>query len=164
MNFDSILDALKQASGFELYRLRAMLDRVLDDPKWIIAVQKQLLIGQQINYYDAGSNTEFTAQVLEFRRKQVVVRDVATQKRWLIPYTAINLGGADIKIREADRAGLSRHEVAVGETVGFIDGENRQRHGKIIRLNDKTVTLECDGQKWRVSYNYLHWVLDSDSL
>jgi hypothetical protein len=74
------------------------------------------------------------------------------------------LGGADIKFREADRAGLSRHEVAVGETVGFIDGENRQRHGKIIRLNDKTVTLECDGQKWRVSYSYLHWVLDSDSL
>jgi len=164
MNFDSILDTLKQASGFELYRLRAMLDRVLDDPKWIIAVQKQLRIGQQINYYEDSSNTELTGQVLEFRRKHVVVRDVATQKRWLIPYTSINLGGADVKIREADRAGLSRHEVAVGETVGFIDSEHRQRHGKIIRLNDKTVTLECDGQKWRVSYSYLHWVLDSDSL
>jgi hypothetical protein len=164
MNFDSILDTLKQASGFELYRLRAMLDRVLDDPKWIISVQKQLLIGQQINYYEDSSNTELTGQVLEFRRKHVVVHDPATNKRWLIAYTAINLGGADIKIREADRAGLSRHEVAVGETVGFIDGENRQRHGKIIRLNDKTVTLECDGQKWRVSYSYLHWVLDSDSL
>ncbi len=164
MNFDSILDTLKQASGFELYRLRAMLDRVLDDPKWIIAVQKQLLIGQQINYYEDSSNTELTGQVLEFRRKHVVVRDPATNKRWLIAYTAINLGGADVKIREADRAGLSRHEVAVGEVVGFIDGEHRQRHGKIIRLNDKTVTLECDGQKWRVSYSYLHWVLDSDSL
>lgn len=164
MNFDSILDTLKQASGFELYRLRAMLDRVLDDPKWIIAVQKQLLIGQQINYYEDSSNTELTGQVLEFRRKHVVVRDPATNKRWLIAYTAINLGGADVKIREADRAGLSRHEVAVGDVVGFIDGEHRQRHGKIIRLNDKTVTLECDGQKWRVSYSYLHWVLDSDSL
>ena len=73
MNFDNILDALKQASGFDLYRLRAMLDRVLDDPKWIAAVQRQLLIGQQVSYYEAGSNTELTAQVLEFRRKQVVV-------------------------------------------------------------------------------------------
>lgn len=78
MNFDNILDALKQASGFELYRLRAMLDRVLDDPKWIISVQKQLLIGQQVNYYEADSNTELTAQVLELRRKHVVVRDLAT--------------------------------------------------------------------------------------
>lgn len=44
-----------QASGFELYRLCAMLGRVLDDPKWVIAVQKQLLIGQRINYYTCGS-------------------------------------------------------------------------------------------------------------
>ena len=164
MNFDNILDALKQASGFDLYRLRAMLDRVLDDPKWIAAVQRQRLIGQQVSYYEAGSNTELTAQVLEFRRKQVVVRDLVTQKLWLIPYTAINLDGVDVKIREADRVGLSRHEVSVGETVGFIDREHRQRHGKIIRLNDKTVTLESGGQKWRVSYSYLHWVLDNDSL
>lgn len=69
-------------------------------------MQKQLLIGQQVNCYDAGSNTELTAQVLDFRRKHVVVRDLATHKRWLIPYTAINLGGADVKIREVDRAGL----------------------------------------------------------
>lgn len=34
MNFDNILAALKQASGFDLYRLRAMLDRVLDGLKW----------------------------------------------------------------------------------------------------------------------------------
>lgn len=84
--------------------------------------------------------------MLEFRRKQVVVRDLVTQKLWLIPYTAINLDGVDVKIREADRVGLSRHEVSVGETVGFIDREHRQRHGKIIRLNDKTVTLESGGQ------------------
>jgi hypothetical protein len=52
------------------------------------------------------ANSEISAQVLEFRRKQVVVRDLAPQKRWLIAYTAINLGGADVKIRGADRAGL----------------------------------------------------------
>lgn len=98
MNFDNILAALKQqASGFDLYRLRAMLDPVLDDPKWIAAVQRQLLIGQQVSYYEIDSNTELTAQVLEFRRKQVVVRDLVTQKLWLIPYTAINLDGVDVK-------------------------------------------------------------------
>lgn len=82
----------------------------------------------------------------------------------MIPYTAINLDGADIKIRELGRPGLSRHEVAVGETVGFLDHEQRQRQGHIIRLNDKTVTLISDGQKWRVSYSYLHHVLDTGEL
>ena len=35
MDFAAVLQALNQASGFELYRLRAAIDRVLADPKWI---------------------------------------------------------------------------------------------------------------------------------
>jgi hypothetical protein len=54
--------------------------------------------------------------------------------------------------------------VAIGDTVGFLDHEHRQRSGKVIRLNDKTVTLHCDGQKWRVAYALLHRVLNQDSL
>ena len=37
-NFATLLDAMNQGSGFELYRLRAAIDRVLADPKWIIAI------------------------------------------------------------------------------------------------------------------------------
>ena len=33
MKYDEILSALQQASGFDLYRLRAMLDRVLEARK-----------------------------------------------------------------------------------------------------------------------------------
>lgn len=36
-----------------------------------------------------------------------------TQKYLLVPYTATNLYWADVGIREAGRAGLSQHEVAV---------------------------------------------------
>ena len=38
---------------------------------------------------------------------------------------------------------------------------NRQRSGQIVRLNDKTVTLISDGQKWRVAYALLHRVIDA---
>ena len=58
----------------------------------------------------------------------------------MIPYTAINLDGVDIKIRESVRLGRSRHELGVGETVGFLDHEQRQRQGQILCLNDKTVS------------------------
>ncbi len=47
MKYDDILSALQQASGFDLYRLRAMLDRVLADPKWTLAVRRQLHQGQE---------------------------------------------------------------------------------------------------------------------
>ncbi len=51
MNFAALLNAMNQASGFELYRLRAAIDRVLADPKWIIAIRSQLRIGQEIEYF-----------------------------------------------------------------------------------------------------------------
>ena len=40
MKSEEILSAQQQASGCDLYRLRAMLDRVLADPKWTLAVRR----------------------------------------------------------------------------------------------------------------------------
>ena len=164
MKYEDILVAFQQASGFDLYRLQAMLDRVLMDPKWIAAVRRQLHLGQQITFFNARTNCEHAATIIEFRRKEVLVRLTEDPlQHWSIPYVAINLDGTDVKIRESGRSGLSRHEVAVGETVGFLDQERRQRHGQITRLNDKTVTLLSDGQKWRVSYALLHRVLGDEA-
>jgi hypothetical protein len=58
---------------------------------------------------------------------------------------------------------LGRNEVAIGDVVGFIDRDQNQRSGKVTRLNDKTVSLQCEGLQWRVAYAYLHRVVDADS-
>ena len=155
-----LLAALNQASGCELYRLRVALDRVLADPKWILAIQSQLRIGRQIEYFDARANRQCSGQILEFRKKEVLIRQLETGEQWLIPFTAINLDGADVRVRDNPARGLSRQEVGVGDTVGFLDHEHRQRSGQIVRLNDKTVTLISGGQKWRVAYALLHRVID----
>ena len=91
----------------------------------------------------------------------MLVRETDSGEHWLIAYTAINLDGVDVSIRDNSQRGLSRHEVAVGDTVGFLDHEHRQRSGHIVRLNDKTVTINADGQKWRVAYGLLHRVFNS---
>lgn len=161
MDFSAVLDALNSASGFELYRLRAAIDRVLEDPKWIAAIRSQLRIGQQIEYFDGPTNTKFIGEIQEFRKKEVVVRQPDTGQRWLIVYTSINLDGADVRIRDNPAKGLSRQEVGVGDTVGFLDRENRERSGKVVRLNQQSVTLIADGKKWRVPYALLHWVVDT---
>jgi hypothetical protein len=98
------------------------------------------------------------------RRKQAVVLDLVTQKRWLISYVAINLDGADVEIREQPKQGLGRNEVAIGDLVGFVDRDHLQRSGRIVRLNDKTVTLVCGQQQWRVAYGLLHRVVDASAL
>ncbi|MBE2257758.1 MAG: hypothetical protein IAE88_02810 [Rhodobacteraceae bacterium] len=160
MNFSDVLKQLNQASAFELFRMRAAINRVLEQPTWVAAIRARLRVGQTVEYFDSEANAACQALILELRRKQVLVVEVATEKRWLIPYAAINLDGADVQIREHARRGLGRNEVAVGEVVGFLDREQRERSGQIARLNDKTVTLLCGGQRWRVSYALLHRIVD----
>lgn len=161
MDFTTTLAALGKASAFDLYRLRAAIDRILDQPGWMAAVQSRLRIGQAIDYFDPPTNRSHQGQILELRRKQAVILDLATQKRWLVSYAAINLDSADVEIREQPKQGLGRNSVAIGDMVGFLDRQQQQRRGRIIRLNDKTVTLQCDEQQWRVSYALLHRMVDS---
>ncbi len=164
MNVSATLATLNDASAFELYRLRAAIDRVLDQPGWMDAVRVRLRCGQTIEYFDPQANRAHQGQVLELRRKQAVVLDLVTQKRWLISYAAINLDGADVQIREQPRQGLGRNEVAIGDVVGFLDRNQQERNGRIVRLNDKTVTLLCGQQQWRVAYTLLHRVVDSSAF
>lgn len=163
MNYTDILSSLNQASAFDLFRLRAAIDRVLDQPGWMTAVRAQLRVGQSIEYFDPQANRAFKGQLLEMRRKQAVVLDLETQKRWLINYSAINLDGADVEIREQPKEGLGRNAVAIGDVVGFVDRNQQQRSGQIVRLNDKTVTLMVGNQPWRVSYALLHRIVDSSA-
>ena len=164
MNFSETIATLNSASAFDLYRLRAAIDRVLDHPGWVDAVRSRLRIGQSVEYFDPSTNRSHPGQILELRRKQAVVLDLATQKRWLILYVAINLDGADVDIREQPKQGQGRNEVAIGDLVGFVDRSQQQRSGRIVRLNDKTVTLICGQQPWRVAYGLLHRVVDSSAF
>jgi hypothetical protein len=162
MNYSDILQSLNQASAFDLYRLRAAIDRVLDEPRWLQAIGSRLHVGLQVQYFDARANRLRAGVVLEVRRKQAVIRDDGDGKDWLIEFPSINLDCADVRIREQVRHGLGRNELAVGDVVGFLDREQQQRTGRILRLNDKTVTLQCGAQQWRVGYSHLHHVLDAE--
>lgn len=160
MDYSQILAALRQASAFDLFRLRAAIDRTLDQPDWMLAVLSRLRVGQTVAYFDPPTNRTHTGQLLELRRKQAVVLDTETRRRWLVSYAAINLDNADVEVREQPKQGLGHNEIAVGDTVGFVDRGGRQRSGQVIRLNDKTVTLTCHGQQWRVAYALLHRIVD----
>jgi hypothetical protein len=164
MNYTDVLNALNQASAFDLYRMRAAIERVLDEPRWLQAIQTRLQVGQALEYFDAQANVLRSGVLLELRRKQALVRDDGDGRRWLISYASINLDRADMRIREQARKGLGRNEVAIGDVVGFLDRQQQQRSGRVLRLNDKTVTLQCGQQQWRVAYGLLHRVLDAEAV
>ena len=162
MDFSTLVNSLNRASAFELFRLEGAIQRVLNQPQWIESIRQQLHIGQSIEYFNHIANDLQQAHIIEFRRKHVLIHDIPSKKPWLIPYVSINIDHADIRIREMTREGLGRNEVSVGDIVGFHDRDNRERSGKVIRLNDKTVTILSDSQTWRVSYSLLHRVMNTD--
>lgn len=162
MNFSDVLQALDQASTFELFRLRAAIDGLIDAPARLLAIQRQLQIGQVVEYFDAAANARRTGSILALRRKVAVLLDRDDGKRWLIDYAAINLGGVDVHIRHPAPRGVSRNEIAVGDIVGFLDRAGRQCSGRVIKRNDKTASLLVGEQQWRVAYGLLHRVLEAD--
>ena len=94
----------------------------------------------------------------------MVILDEDGVRRWLISYAAINLDGTDVRIRDHQAQGLGRNEVSIDEVVGFVDRNHNQRTGRVVRLNDKTVTLQCGPAQWRVAYAYLHRIVDAQDL
>lgn len=163
MNYSELIQLLDKASAFDLYRLRTALDNMIDDPKRLIEVKAALRLGQQVQYYDAGENKIHNVIVERIKLTRVVVRHCDNNKRWDIPLCAINVYGGDITISEQQKPGLTKNELQVGETVGFVDQTGIEHSGKVIRLNQKTVTIDDRGMgSWRVSYSLLHKVIEAD--
>jgi hypothetical protein len=70
----------------------------------------------------------------------------------------------DITLPIPAREKLSKSDFRVGDSVGFSDKSGQDRYGKIVRLNKKTATIECDQLgTWRVSYALLHQVIEFEA-
>ncbi len=163
MNYSDIVNALNDASSFDLFRIESAIRRMLDDPQRILEVKKQLRKGQEIEYFEPEQNRTVKATILEFKRTKVLVRNIDDGVRWTIPYYFINVQEIDTTIVGAgSRQGLDRNEEKVGDRVGFLDRDNNEQYGDVTRLNQKTVTVNCGRATWRVSYNLLFKVLAPD--
>jgi len=53
-----------------------------------------------------------------------------------------------------------RADFSVGNRVTFTDKTLQRRVGLIVRVNQHTATLDCDGQKWRVAFELLRHLVD----
>jgi hypothetical protein len=160
MNYSEIVKALNHATGFDLYRLYVAIGNMLDDPKRITEVKRRLHAGDEVEYLEASENRIVKARLIKFQRTRVLVENLNDKARWSIPYCALNIYSADTTITENVKEGLGKNEASVGDYVGFFDREGKERYGQVMRLNQKTVTLDCQGSKWRVAYSFLFKVVD----
>ncbi len=157
---EETVNLLEKASGFELHRINLALQKMLDDPARIDAVKRALRVGQEVECLMAETGTVFVATVLEIRRTRVLVNRRELDENWTIPFTWINLEQEKIEMGNRGGVGMKRHEVSVGMALGFADREGREHYGKVVRLNPKTVTIDCGAGSWRVAYAFIFPVQD----
>ncbi len=163
MDDTSIIEGLRVASLFDLFRLRAALTMQLEDPGRIEQVRARLRPGMLITYFDEVQNRLVSASVIELRRTRLLIENQHDKERWSIPFGAVNIEEVETDLRAAAAPqGLERSRLKVGDAVGFRDRQNQDRYGQVLALNPKTVTiLTRDQQRWRVAYQFLFPVIDN---
>jgi hypothetical protein len=161
VDYTELLNQLQQASLFDLYRLSVAIDRELENPQQINAVKRKLRLGMELYYFDRIQNRAINARLVALRQKQAVIFDLEQNKDFLVPYYMLNVERVETSIHEKANT-LTANNLKVGDCVGF-NSDGRDFVGIVQRLNHQTVTVHTNtGQKWRVSYSYLHRIHDAE--
>lgn len=171
-----LIEELPMASSAELYQLSWVIDQLLADPRRVVQARGELHTGQQIQYLDWNDGKMRAARVVAMKDRRVTVLDEAGRSHLTVPYAAIvasaSASASSTTSTDPD-AGASAHsrptpppEIAgrgdfrVGDRVSFTDQNLQHRVGLIMRINQRTATLDCDGQTWRVAFGLLRHLVD----
>lgn len=162
-----LLDALSRASSLELFQLQTIIERMLADPKRIIAVRINMHLGQTVRFLDWRDGQMRSGKVVEMRDTQVVLHEATTRREWKLPYAAIEppaTGAAPPPAQAAPPAAMplpQRDDFRRGDKVAFEDRYLNTQVGVITRLNQRTATIDTgNGHSWRVGFGLLRHVVD----
>lgn len=163
-----VLDALQNASSLELFQLSTLIERLLADPRRIIAVRKDMNLGQTVRFVDWRDGSLREGKVVAMRDTQVTLQDLRERKEWKLPYAAIETPLPDPATRPQAVAPEppaaprpTRNDFRCGEKVAFEDKYLQTVVGTIVRINSRTATIDPgDGTQWRVGFGLLRHILD----
>jgi hypothetical protein len=166
MQDSALIESLNRASSLQLYQLAALVERLITDPRRIVATRKDLHLGQVVRFYDARHDVMRLGRVVEMRDLQVILQGTEVRGEWKLPYAAIEPPVPGEKPRPAAAGAPStpkptRADFQRGEKVSFTDRHMQTHVGIITRCNPKTASVNTgDGNSWSVPYGALRHVLD----
>jgi hypothetical protein len=160
-----LIDALGRASSLELFQLSAIIDRMLADPKRIIAVRANLHLGQTVRFLDYRDGQMRSGKVVALKDTQLTLHEDGTRREWKLPYVAIEPPAPTATPAPPPAPPTpprpSRNDFRCGEKVAFEDKYLNTVVGTIVRINQRTATIDTgDGTSWRVGFGLLRHVLD----
>ena len=160
-----LIEDLPMASSAEQYQLSWVIEQLLADPRRIVQARADLHTGQQVQYLHWDDGKMRAARVVAMKDRRVTVLDEASRTQFTLPYAAIVTtpstgpdSGAEASVSAKPTPPpeiASRADFRVGNQVSFTDQHLQHRVGLIVRINQRTATLDCDGQTWRVAFGLL---------
>jgi len=154
-----LMSSLQQASDLDLMRLCSAIDHLLHSPSRILAVRQRLHVGQEVHFWNLRHNRTQQGRIAKFKSDQLLIETENPPAYWWVSYAAIQLDPSPTPAPQSPRS-LGRSDFALGDTVSFEGRDLIQHLGSIVRLNQKTATVSCDGIKWRVSFALLRHVIN----
>ena len=164
-----LIEDLPMASSAELYQLSWVIEQLLADPRRIVQARAELHTGQQVQYLHWDDGKMRAARVVAMKDRRVTVLDETSRSHFTLPYAAIvttpssGPDGAEASVPTKPTPPpeiASRADFRVGSRVSFTDRDLQHRVGLIVRINQRTATLNCDGQTWRVGFGLLRPLVD----
>lgn len=160
-----LIEALNRASGLELFQLSTIIERLMADPRRILQVRLNLHLGQTVRFLDWRDGQMRSGKVVALRDTQLTLHEEGSRREWKLPYVAIEPPGptapksAEPPAAQPPRP--SRADFRCGEKVAFEDRYLQTQVGSIVRINQRTATIDTgDGTSWRVGFALLRHVLD----
>ena len=163
MQYDSVLAELQKATAFELYRLQAAVNMLLEDPNRLSMVKQKLKAGMEVEYFDEDQNRLIPVQILEIRKTRVSVQNLQTGKHWTIPVYMLNIDDSPVDITPQQHQ-VDRLSLKIGDQVGFVNKYGREMYGPVVKLNPKRAKIKtCEGI-WAVPYSMLYSIIEGEKV
>jgi len=160
-----LLELLGRASSLELFRLNSVIERMLADPKRIVQVRKDLHLGQTVRFMDWREGQMRSGKVVAMKDTQATILEDGPRTSWSVPYAAIEPPVPAAKPASTPEPPQpprpTRNDFRCGEKVAFEDKYLNTVVGTIVRINQRTATIDPGtGTSWRVSFQLLRHVVD----
>jgi hypothetical protein len=164
-----LIEALSNASSLELFELSTIVDRLLADPRRILAIRQRLNLGKAVQFMDWRTGQMRSGKVVELKSNQVTVHEDGTRSHWKLSYAAIDPGASNERLDDSHGPTLNQAPVHTpgpedfhrGDKVSFTDKYLQTQVGIITRINQRTATVDCEGGAgWRVPFAMLRHVMD----
>ena len=168
MNDTRLIEALSNASSLELFDLSRIIDRLLADPRRIVAIRNKLNLGKSVRFMDWRTGQMRAGKILAIKDDQVTVHEDGTRSQWKLSYAAIDPGEDGERVESESPPNIQpppqkpgRDDFRRGDKVSFTDKYLQHQVGVIARINQRTASVECEaGTAWRVPFAMLSHVMD----